>query len=152
MKDKNGYTIGEVLAVITILSLIIVLTVSVAVKLLDQTKRKVSEYDEKILIDSAVVYAEDLDKNGKSYFLIDNMSFDSGTVIHANAEVNGYALKEIIHEKKELPVKTSKLKELGYIDKKYDYNCTVNMLFETSIQDGYIVIDKISAKLGEDCK
>ena len=152
MKDKNGYTLGEVLAVITILSLIIVLTVSIAVKLLDQTKRKVSDYDEKILLDAAVIYAEDLDKNGKSYFLIDNMSFESGSVIHANAEINGYALKEIINEKKTLPVKTSKLKELGYIDKKYDYNCTVNMMFETSIQDGYIVIDKISAKLGEDCK
>ena len=152
MKDKNGYTLGEVLAVITILSLIIVLTVSIAVKLLDQTKRKVSDYDEKILLDAAVIYAEDLDKNGKSYFLIDNMSFESGSVIHANAEINGYALKEIINEKKTLPVKTSKLRELQYIDKKLDYNCTIDMVFETSIQDGYIVIDKISAKLGEDCK
>lgn len=152
MKDKNGYTLGEVLAVITILSLVIVLTVSVAVRLLDQTKRKVNEYDEKILLDAAITYGEDLDKNGKSYFLIDDMSLESGSVIHANAEVNGYALKSIINEKKELPVKTSKLRELGYIDKKLDYNCTIDMVFETSIQDGYIVIDKISAKLEDDCK
>ena len=80
------------------------------------------------------------------------MSLESGSVIHANAEVNGYTLKSIINEKKELPVKTSKLRELGYIDKKIDYNCTIDMVFETSIQDGYIVIDKISAKLKDDCK
>jgi len=152
MKDKNGFTLPEVLTVITIMSVIIILTTSIAVRMLDQTKKKISDMDEKSLIESARVYGEDLDKNNKSYYLIDDMSFSSGTVIHANAEINGYALKEIINEKKELPVKTSKLRELGYIDKKLDYNCTINMIFETSVQDGYIVIDKISAKLGNDCK
>ena len=88
MKDKNGFTLPEVLTVITIMSVIIILTTSIAVRMLDQTKKKISDMDEKSLIESARVYGEDLDKNNKSYYLIDDMSFSSGTVIHANAEIN----------------------------------------------------------------
>ena len=152
MKDKNGFTLVEVLTVLLIISLIALLTISIGASLLDKSKREISDYDKTIIIDAAKVYGEDLDKNGKSYFLINDMTLSGGTIIRSGAEVNGYALKELINANNTLPVKTSKLKSLGYLDDKHDINCTVNMQFETSIQDGYIVIDKINANLGEDCK
>lgn len=151
MKDKNGYTLSEVLACITIISLIIVFTVSIAVKTLDNSKKSISDVDKKIIVDAAKTYAEDLDKNEKSYFLLSNMNVGE-TIIHKDAEINGYSLKALIEANNTLPVKTSKLKELGYLDEKNDINCTINMEFKTSRQDGYIIIDEISAKLGDDCK
>ena len=72
MKDKNGFTLPEVLTVITIMSVIIILTTSIAVRMLDQTKKKISDMDEKSLIESARVYGEDLDKNNKT--LLDILS------------------------------------------------------------------------------
>ena len=59
MKDKNGFTLPEVLTVITILAVIMILAISSAVRMLDQTKRKISEYDKQILLDAAKSYGED---------------------------------------------------------------------------------------------
>ena len=152
MKDKNGYTIPEVLAVITVISIVMILTISYAATILDKTKKKITDVDKRILLDAAITYGEDLDKNDKSYFLINDMSLSSGTIIRSGAEVNGYALKELINANNTLPVRISKLYELGYIDKNKYKDCNINLVFETSTQDGYIVIDKINANLGEDCK
>ena len=152
MKDKNGYTIPEVLAVITVISIVMILTISYAATILDKTKKKITDVDKRILLDAAITYGEDLDKNDKSYFLINDMSLSSGTIIRNGAEVNGYALKELINANNTLPVRISKLYELGYIDKNKYKDCNINLVFETSTQDGYIVIDKINANLGEDCK
>ena len=151
MKDKNGYTIPEVLAVITVIAVVMILTISYAATILDKTKKKITDVDERILLDAAITYGEDLDKNDQSYFLIKKMYLAGGSSIESGAEVNGYALKELINNNNTLPVKISKLRELGYVDEKYK-DCTINLGFETSTQDGYIVIDKINANLGEDCK
>ena len=43
MKDKNGFTLPEVLTVITIMSVIIILTTNKEVRMLDQTKKKISD-------------------------------------------------------------------------------------------------------------
>ena len=44
MKDRNGFTLPETLAVITVLAIILVLASSTAVRLLDQTKKRISYY------------------------------------------------------------------------------------------------------------
>ena len=161
MKDRNGFTLPEALAVITILALILVLAASTAVRLLDQTKKKISDYDRKILSDTVVIYGEDLDKNDKSYKLTEDVTLNSGVTLTSGTEVKGYQFKELVNIKNTLPVKTLDLYTMGYIDNPPDdpdghpvpkIDCTVYLQFETSIQDGYIVIDKISAKLGDDCK
>ena len=168
MKDKNGFTLPEVLTVITIMSVIIILTTSIAVRMLDQTKKKISDMDRKSLIESAKVYAEDLDKGNTSYTLNETITINDKTY-NKDTEVKGYTFKEIINNKKSIPVKTDYLYEHKYLENSYEtcktennvttcnlkekyQNCTINLEFETSIQDGYVVIDKISANLGNDCK
>lgn len=151
MKDKNGFTLPEVLTVITILAVIMILAISSAVRMLDQTKRKISEYDKQILLDAAKSYGEDLDKNNKSYYPTKDIVLSSKT-IYKDSEVKGYEFKELVKEKNTIDISTNYLKENNYIDDKLNANCTINIQFETSVQDGYIVIDKISAKLGNDCQ
>ncbi len=158
MRDKNGYTLPEVLAVVTIIAVVATLTITLSVSLLDKTKNKINDYERTILVEIATTYAEDLDKNGKSYYLTSDMNQGS-VVIPNGTEVKEYAFKELVHSNPTIPITINKLKELGYfgdldvkIQKKYNFDCTINMNFETSVQDGYIVIDKISAKLGDDCK
>ena len=89
MKDKNGFTLPEVLTVITILAVIMILAISSAVRMLDQTKRKISEYDKQILLDAAKSYGEDLDKNNKSYYPTKDIVLSSKT-IYKDSEVKGY--------------------------------------------------------------
>ena len=164
MKDKNGFTLPEALTVITIIGIIITLTVSIAVRMLDQTKRKISEMDRKSLIESAKVYAEDLDKGDKTYKLTEDITV-SGTTYTSNTEVKGYTFKKIINVKKNISVSTSYLYEQKYLGDDYSkctngtctlkpeyQNCSIDLEFETSIQDGYVVIDTINAKLGNECK
>ena len=169
MKDKNGYTLTEVLAVITIIALISILTVSISVRVLDQGKKKISEYDKTILVDAGITFAEDIDKNDIPYKMTETLTINDKT-FNQDSEIKGYDFKIVANNKKTLPVSTEYLYEHKYLGQSYEKcvtddhnvttcslkeeykNCTINMQFETSIQDGYIVIDKINANLGEDCK
>lgn len=161
MKDRNGFTLPETLAVITVLAIILVLAASTAVRLLDQTKKRITEYDKKILNDTVIIYGEDLDKNNQTYKLTEDVTLNSGETLTSGTEVKGYKFKELVNKKNTLPVKTLDLYEMGYMENPPSdpnghpvskIDCTAYLEFETSIQDGYIVINKISAKLGDDCK
>ena len=71
MKKNKGFTLVELLAVITILGIIIIIAIPAALNTINKSKNKLNEYTEKNVIDSARLYFMDIvDKvdPSKKYF------------------------------------------------------------------------------------
>ena len=63
---KNGFTLVEVLAVISILGVIIVLTLPSLLDLFQKSKHIMNDYEKGNIIDASKLYVEDLDNGIKS--------------------------------------------------------------------------------------
>ena len=71
MKKNKGFTLVELLAVITILGIIIIIAIPAALNAVGKSKNKLNEYTEKNIIDSARMYFMDIVEKvdpGKKYY------------------------------------------------------------------------------------
>ena len=75
MKNKNGFTLVEVMAVITLLGVITILLIPTFQKVFNQTKTAIKDFDKQTLIDGGRMYAEHI-FNKKGQQIINRGFFD----------------------------------------------------------------------------
>ena len=151
MKDKNGFTLMELLAVIVILGLIIIIAVPSVMNIMKTAKDKLSDYDKEALIDAAKFYITDVD-NSKKSIEINNITY------------SGYEFKKYMNENGSVQVSAYTLAKGKYYDPGCNYDidndseckvskeCTINVYADIGVQNGYFVTNKISAEIGDKCE
>ena len=158
MKNKKGFTLVEVLAVISILGVVMVLALPSLLSVFQQSKKILSDYEKKSIQDAGIMYITDLDNGVKSY-------------TENGLNLKGYAFKEYSVSQGGIEVPLTKLIDDGYYDnactsvlcKKYDawkkdnkkeaLDCSVHVAIKVSKENGYYVTDSYQASLsGKDCK
>lgn len=151
---KNGFTLVEVLAVISILGVIIVLTLPSLLDLFQKSKHIMNDYEKGNIIDASKLYVEDLDNGIKSY---------NG--------LTGYDFKKYVVENSGISISLQTLIDEGYYDdacttnicKKYHKSklddslekveCNALVTISVKEQDGYLVTTGYDASLsGKDCE
>jgi prepilin-type N-terminal cleavage/methylation domain-containing protein len=160
MKNNKGFTLVEVLAVITLAGVLVVLLIPVFQRAFGAAKQAIKDIDKQAITDGAKLYAEDLihankittyDESGHK--IVKTASYVTST----GTELSGYAFIEYA-ALNGMDVNVRYLADHGYYDKNCNYNeannkckvdpdCTVHISFE---------YEKIKANpectLGDACK
>ena len=139
MKNKNGFTLVELLAVIMIIGIISVLFIAPNVwRYFNTVKGKLSEYEKKELMDAAKTYATNLRENGynlvttkeygrnsSGYCIITNTREDKipATYHTGTGDLSGYSFVEYAAQN-DLEVTAEYLVKNGYYNNGCIYNHT----------------------------
>lgn len=158
-KNKNGFTLVEMMAVVSLIGVLMVLLVPVLWNVFAQAKNAIKDLDKKALTDGAKLYVNDL-MNGNQSITYDD---DDNRVVKkikyntGSREIDGYELIEYAAQNG-LTVTARYLVENGYFDTNCDYNnpqakckvdpdCTIKITYEYTT-----VKANPSCNLGDQCK
>lgn len=120
MKKSNGYTLVELLAIISIIGAVIILFIPMMLNSLGNAKKMLGEYDLEGLEDAGKMYVTDLDNGIKTYTYKGTSDISiNGKTIKPNTELSGYDLKVYLIQKGPIDVTAEFLVSEGY----YDENC-----------------------------
>lgn len=98
--NKKGFTLVEILAVITILSLLMVFVVPNFVKLVNDNKKTVSDIQKEMIINAAKLYVEDCNNIHNTDISCNFTSSGKETKINLDDLVNnGYIEKVVVNDK-----------------------------------------------------
>lgn len=104
MKNR-GFTLVEVLAVISVLGVVMVLALPTLLNIFNKSKSKLTEFERKELIDSARTYVEELDMGAVSYIAPKTLTAN-GKTYEAGETLSTYDLRVyLIENKLEISVK-----------------------------------------------
>ena len=122
MKNKNGFTLVELLAVISVLGVIIVLSIPTILDVLGKSKNKLDEYNRDSLIDAAKYYITDIDLGEKEFIYPDNTPTDiNGKTYTKGMTMTKYDAKVYLIENNGLTITAYDLVKGGYYDKNCQY-------------------------------
>lgn len=123
MKNKNqGFTLVEVLAVISIMGVVIVLVIPMLLSTFYNSKNMLDEYTKKDLLDAAKMYVIDLDTNVKGYEYNEETPVEiNGNTYNKGDMLTGYDLRVYIIEHNGINVSVKDLVSEEYFDKNCDY-------------------------------
>lgn len=151
MKDKNGFTLVEILAVVVVLGLIIIIAIPTVTNILSGAKKTLSEYDLEQLLDASKFYIADID-NSKASIKINDV------------EYQGYNFKKYMNEQGTILITAYDLSKNNYYNPGCDYDkndnktckvnkdCTIEINMEFDIENTYLVTKNINATLGSNCE
>lgn len=132
MKNKNGFTLIEVMAVVTLLGVIVVLITPAISSIFNRTKQAIKDYDKNTLIDAGRLYAEHI-YNGGTTVVTTNTYDDQCNIINkttenkpasyntGSQELSGYDLIKYA-ALNDLYVTAEDLVKNGYYDSGCDYS------------------------------
>lgn len=132
MKNKNGFTLVEVMAVITLLGVITILLIPTFQKVFNQTKSAIKDFDKQTLIDGGRMYAEHIFNGGTSEVVTKTYDDQCNVVntktetkpasyVITNQELSGYELIKYA-ALNDLYVTAEYLVDNGYYDSGCDYH------------------------------
>lgn len=122
MKSKNGFTLVELLAVISILGVIVVLSIPAVLDVLGKSKKTLDEYNRDSLIDAAKYYVTDIDLGEKEFLYPENKPIDiNGKTYTKGMTMTKYDAKVYIIENNGLTITAYDLVKGGYYDKNCQY-------------------------------
>lgn len=143
MKNK-GFTLVELLAVISILGVVMILVVPTMLRALGNSKKLLSEYDLEGVEDAGKMYVNDMDEglrnytyNGKDPIVVNDKTITPGTVL------SGYDLKVYIINVGGILVDMGTLVKEGY------YNDGCHYAGETF--GGKVLTEDVDCKLPKEC-
>lgn len=151
---KNGFTLVELLAVISILGVIMIITIPGMLNLLGKSRHALSDLEKKNIKEAGTYYITDIDESITNY---------NG--------LSGYDFKKYIASNEYIKVSLKTLIELGYYDKqcttklckriekeKTDSNvekveCNLKLGIDLTTQDNFLVTNGYNVVLeGKDCE
>lgn len=122
MKNKNGFTLVELLAVISVLAVLIALTVPAVLNILGDARNTLNEYDRGTLIDAAKYYITDIDLGEREFIYLGNSPVDiNGKTYTKGMKMTKYDAKVYIIENKGFTITAYDLVKGGYFDKNCRY-------------------------------
>ena len=122
MKNKNGFTLVELLAVISVLAILIAISVPAIFSILGQSKKMLSDYDRDTLMDAAKYYITDIDLGDLDFVYPGNNPIDiNGTTYSKGMKMTKYDAKTYIIESNGLTITAYDLVKGGYYDKNCKY-------------------------------
>lgn len=144
MKKNKGFTLVELLAVISILGVVMILVVPTMLRALGNAKKELSKYDLEGVEDAGKMYVTDLDEGirdytytGKTAIVVNEKTITPGTVL------SGYDLKVYIINMGGINVDMGTLVKEGY------YNDGCHYAGETF--GGKVLTEDVGCKLPKDC-
>ena len=132
MKNKNGFTLIELMAVITLLGVIVILVSPIMYNVFNRTKQAIKDFDKNALLDGGRLYAEHI-YNGGTTVVTTNTYDDECNVVNkktetkpasylvGNQELSGYELIKYA-ALNDLYVTAEDLVKNGYYDSGCDYS------------------------------
>ncbi|MCH5167232.1 MAG: type II secretion system protein [Erysipelotrichales bacterium] len=169
MKNK-GFTLVELLAVISIMGVVMVLFLPTMLAALRNGKNLLKKYDLEGVEDAGKMYAADLDNGVITYTYTGDEDIEvNGKIIKPNTELKGYDLKVYLIEKGPIEVTMETLVAGDYYDKNCKYatnpgekdknchlpkTCTLSIGLEHTLsKDGlYYVTTGYTSKIVRGCE
>lgn len=164
MRKKNGFTLTEVLAVVSILAAVMIIATPIVMNTLGKSKKIIREEDRKTALDSVKTYLADIE-NGTVKYKAPGIVEINGHVYTAGTEMKtydaiSYIISKSVDEGIEIPVTT--LVSGGYLDSNCDYEnhpnkckfkstCIFKGYMDGDTQDGYNVVKKYRSEFGTNC-
>lgn len=143
MKNKNGFTLPEVLAVISIIGVIAILCIPAMINLFNGSYKRFDDINKDNIKDAARMYMVDLDHSDKTY------SFEG-------VEYKGQELKKYIVDNGINPTITFReLVDLGYYECDFNRNntcknienCPLELNFNITKKSGFYVSDHYDVEI-----
>lgn len=154
MKNNKGFTLVEILAVISLLGVIMVLIIPGILNLVGDSKKRINELEKKDIMESGKLYLISIDENKTKY-----------------NDLSGYDFKKYMAENGYITVSLENLIDLKYYDenciskicrrisaakkdpKKEKVECNIKLSIDLKTQDGFLVSSGYNASLeGKDCE
>ena len=167
MKNKNkGFTIVEILAVLSILGVVAILVVPTMLKSFYDARGMLNESDERQILDAAKMWIIDFDKSVKPYIYNGSSVVEyNGHTYNPGDAMQVYDFRSYVIENKGINVSIKELVEGGYYDKRCDYSkenntckvpetCVikVGLEYSTAVGDTYYVVEGYTAELFNGCE
>lgn len=141
---NNGFTLVEILAILSILGVIAVLVMPTMLDALKNGKKMLNEYERTAIEDSGKTYVTDLDEGIKDYeYKEDEERNINGHIYKKGDKISGYDLKTYIIDSGGIDVTMETLVTGGY----YDKNC----VYAGYPHDGKILEKDFNCKMPKDC-
>ena len=122
MKNRNGFTLVELLAVISVLAIVIAFSIPAVLDVLGKSKKMLDEYDKETLIDAAKYYITDIDLGKLDYIYHGSTPIDvNGTTYTNGMKMSKYDAKTYIIESNGFTITAYDLVKGGYYDKNCKY-------------------------------
>ena len=121
MKNK-GFTLVEMLAVISIIGVIAVLVIPTLLDVFNKSRKVLDEYTKELLVEAGEMYMIDLEKGIIEYDYTASSPYEiEGTTYKAGSKIKGYDLIAYAIESKGIVVSIKDLVKGGYFDADCDY-------------------------------
>ena len=167
MKSSKGFTLGELLAVISILGVILVFVVPAMLDAMTNSKKILNEYTEDGILDAAKTYLTDYDQNVKKYVYQKDTPWTSSysnKTYNKGDKLSSYDFKIYMNETDGFDVSIIELVQGGYYNQGCDYDtkpqdcsvkkeCIVHVELETDTnKQGYLETKGYNAKIVSGCE
>ncbi len=137
MKNKNGFTLVEVLAVLSVVAVVAIMVMPSLLKSFSNAKKMLNKYDLEGVTDAGRTYIIDLDNDVLAYTYQGNNNVTvDGKVYRKGDQIRGYDLKLFLINQGGIEVTMQTLVKEGYYDKNCHYaGETVNGVVLTKDQN-----------------
>lgn len=166
MKNNKGFTLVEILAIISVLGVVMIFVVPTMMQAFTDARGMVGENDEKQVLDAAKMWITDFDLSVKPYTYNGNSAVEyNGHTYNKGDVMQVYDFRSYVIENKGINVTMGELVAGGYYDKNCDYSkannsckypstCTikVGLEYETRVGDKYYVVTGYTAELFNGCE
>ncbi len=143
MKNK-GFTLVELLAVISIIGVVAILVMPTMLGALSNGKKMLSKYDLEGVIDAGKMYITDLDNGVIDYVYEENNNITLNDHVYKKGDVlSPYDFKAYVRNKGGIDVDMRKLVKEGY----YDKNCH----YKGEVFDGKVLTKDKDCHVSADC-
>lgn len=151
--NKNGFTLVEVLAVLTILGVVMVLAIPGLLNVLGDSKGKISEYELANLIDAGKYYLIDIDEgsanlvyDGEKQTTINNHTYSKGDLF------SRYDARTYLIENGGVIITPEILIHGGYYNKECHYEGDTIIYKDNGVEKTSVASKDIDCKIPKTCK
>ena len=145
MKNNKGFTLVEILAVISIIGVVSILLIPTLLNVFYKSKGMLDDYLKEKLIDAGKMYVTDLDTGIKDYIYTGDKNIEiDGTIYSPGSKISGYDLRVYIIENNGINVSVKDLVKDGYFDKECNYETNKK---QCKVKDTCILKVKIKSEL-----